>query len=91
LLRDQATRTGHLIAMLISERAKENIMTEVKQSRTESETIARRLRNSGDAEHADTVVKGERTPFHNIHRTRNQQYGEGEHGVDIRGNKRGVV
>jgi hypothetical protein len=66
-------------------------MVEVKQQRTESETIARRQRNSGDTQHADTVVKGERTPYTNIHRTRNQQYGDSQPGVDIHGNKRGVV
>jgi hypothetical protein len=35
-----------------------------------------------------TVDKGIRT---HIHRTRNQQYGDGVQGVDIHGNKRGVV
>jgi hypothetical protein len=67
-------------------------MTEVKQSRTPSETIARRQRNSGDAQHADTVVKGERTPYTNVHNTRNKTWGDVHPGEgDIRGNKRGVV
>jgi hypothetical protein len=60
-------------------------MVEVKQRRTANETIARRLRNSGDTDHADVVVKGERTPYHNVHLTRNQSYGEdnkGEPGID---------
>jgi hypothetical protein len=72
-----------------SKSEQEDQMVEVKQQRTESETIARRQRNSGDAQHADTVVKGERTPYTNIHRSRNQQYGEGQRGVDIHGRPRG--
>jgi hypothetical protein len=55
------------------------------------ERLRDRMKNSGDVAHADHVVtvdKGIRT---NIHRTRNQQYGEGEQGVSIIGTKRGQV
>jgi hypothetical protein len=56
---------------------------------------ADRLKNSGDAKHADYVVQKGNSPertFTNIHHTRNQQYGEGHPGEgDIRGHKRGVV
>jgi hypothetical protein len=70
-------------------------MVEVKTHRDHPASMDERLhdrtKNSGDVKHADHVVtvdKGIRT---NIHRTRVQQYGEGVQGVDIHGNKRGVV
>jgi len=71
-------------------------MVEVKQSRTEAETIARRLRNSGDAQNADVVVQkgeGPTRTYHNIfHGGTAKQHGAGHPGEgDIRGNKRGVV
>jgi hypothetical protein len=57
--------------------------------------VTSRLRNSGDAQHADHVVQKGSSPsrtFTNIHDTRNQQYGDGHPGEgDIHGNKRGVV
>jgi hypothetical protein len=63
---------------------------EVKQSRTPSETIHRRQRNSG-GEEADQIVKtgdGERRTYHNVHLSGHQaQHGEtnkGEPGVDGR-------
>jgi len=62
---------------------------------TPAERIADRLKNSGDAAHADHVGQKGNSPeraFTNIHHSRNQQYGEGHSGEgDIRGNKRGVV
>ena len=74
-------------------------MTEVKtradQPSSMAERIARRLRNSGDAKHADVVAhhgQGPTRTITNVHNTRNTQYGEGapeEPGVD--GSKRGVV
>jgi hypothetical protein len=57
--------------------------------------IADRLKNSGDAKHADYVVhkgEGPTRAITNIHHSRVQQYGDGHPGEgDIRGNKRGVV
>jgi hypothetical protein len=56
------------------------------------ERIQKRRDNSGDAAHADAVVKGDKGTITNVHNSRNQQYGEGHPGEgDIRGNKRGVV
>jgi hypothetical protein len=70
-------------------------MVEVKHSgKSMEQRVADRLKSSGDLAHTDHhAVHGTgptRTHTH-IHDTRNQQYGEGETGVDIRGNKRGVV
>jgi hypothetical protein len=56
-----------------------------------AQRVVDRTKNSGDVAHADTIVTGDKGVRTNIHNTRNQQYGEGECGVDIRGNKRGVV
>jgi hypothetical protein len=57
--------------------------------------VVDRLKNSGDAKHADYVVQKGNSPeraFTNIHHSRNQQYGAGHPGEgDIRGTKRGVV
>jgi hypothetical protein len=53
--------------------------------------LADRRKNSGDVAHADHVVVGDKDMKTNIHLTRNQQYGDGERGLDIHGNKRGVV
>jgi len=56
--------------------------------------IANRLKNSGDAKHADVVVQKGDSPeraITNIHHSRNQQYGDGERGVDINGRRRDVV
>jgi hypothetical protein len=71
-------------------------MVEVKLHRDHpssmDERVHRRQQNSGDAKHADAVVKGDKGTITNVHNTRNQQYGEGHPGEgDIRGNKRGVV
>jgi len=57
--------------------------------------IANRLRNSGDAQHADHHARHGTGPTRtdtNIHHSRNQQYGEGHFGEgDITGKPRGVV
>jgi hypothetical protein len=57
--------------------------------------IASRLRNSGDAQHADHVVQkgsGPTRAVTNIHHSRVQQHGSGDEGAgDINGQKRGVV
>ena len=56
--------------------------------------IANRLRNSGDAAHADHHAvhgTGPTRTHTNIDHSRNEQYGDGEQGVDIHGNKRGTV
>ena len=57
--------------------------------------IASRLRNSGDAKHADHSVvhgTGPTRTHSNVFNSRNQQYGEGHPGEgDVNGNKRGVV
>jgi len=75
-------------------------MTEVKYDRnhhagaTPEARIANRLRNSGDTANADHVVQNGEGPtrtFTNIDNSRQHRYGEGVHGVDIHGNKRGVV
>jgi hypothetical protein len=54
-----------------------------------------RLKNSGDAKHADYSVQkgsGPTRAVTNIHHSRNQQYGEGHPGEgSITGAKRGVV
>ena len=70
-------------------------MVEVKQSRSVSETIARRQRNSGSPE-ADQTIKtgdGERRTFHNIHLSGHQaQHGGDNKGEgDINNKPRGVV
>jgi hypothetical protein len=68
-------------------------MVEVKQRRTANETISRRLRNSGDTDHADTVVQKGDSPSRtitNVHLTRNQSYGKDHPGEgDIFGRPRG--
>ena len=60
-----------------------------------SERVTKRLRNSGDTDHADTVVQKGSGPTRtntNIHNLRNQQYGQGYPGEgDVYGRKRGVV
>jgi hypothetical protein len=56
--------------------------------------IADRLKNSGDAQHADHVVQkgsGPTRAVTNIHHSRVQQYGQGDVGTDINGKKRSVV
>ena len=56
--------------------------------------VASRLRNSGDTKNADHVAQkgsGPTRTFTNIDNSRQHQYGEGREGVDIHGNKRGVV
>jgi hypothetical protein len=48
---------------------------------TEAERIAARLRNSGDAKHADTVDQRGSSPlrhFTNVHHSYNRTYAEGE-------------
>jgi hypothetical protein len=69
-------------------------MVEVKTHRDHpasmSDRVTRRSRNSGDAQHADAVVKGDKGTITNIHNTRNQQYGEGHPGEPgITGERRG--
>jgi hypothetical protein len=69
-------------------------MVEVKTHRDHpssmEERIHRRERNSGDVRHADVVVKGDKDMTTNIHRTRNQQYGDDHPGEgNIFGEKRG--
>jgi hypothetical protein len=59
-----------------------------------AERIADRLKNSGDAAHADVSVvhgTGPTRTHTNLHYSRQQQYGEGRPGEDINGNRRGVV
>jgi hypothetical protein len=56
--------------------------------------IANRLRNSGDLAHADHHAvhgTGPTRTHTNIDHSRNEQYGDSQPGVDIHGNKRGVV
>ena len=57
--------------------------------------VAHRLRNSGDAQHADHSVvygTGPTRAHTNLHNSRNQQSGEGHPGEgDVNGAKRGVV
>jgi len=68
-------------------------MVEIKTHRDHpasmDERLRRRERNSGDVAHADVVRKGDKDMTTNIHRTRNQSYGEDRSGADIFGNKRG--
>jgi hypothetical protein len=83
----------HDLAMM---RAKgETVMVEVHLTGKSMEArIADRLKSSGDAAHADhSVVHGTGpTRTHtNIHNSRNTDYGPGHVGVDINGQKRGVV
>jgi hypothetical protein len=52
------------------------------------------LKPSGDIAHADHHAvhgTGPTRTHTEVHNSRNQQYGEGRPGVDIHGNKRGVV
>jgi hypothetical protein len=56
--------------------------------------VADRLKNSGDAAHADVSVvhgTGPTRTHTNVHHSRVTQYGEGVQGHDIVGNKRGQV
>jgi hypothetical protein len=55
------------------------------------ERLRDRTKNSGDTAHADHIVTGDKGIRTNIHRTRNQQYGDGVQGDSIIGTKRGVV
>jgi hypothetical protein len=69
-------------------------MVEVKHSgKSMDQRIADRLKNSGDAQHADHVVKKGESPertITNIHHTRNQSYGADHPGEgNIFGEKRG--
>jgi hypothetical protein len=70
-------------------------MTEVKYRSDKGgpeKRIADRLKNSGDAQHADHVVQKGSSPnrtFTNVHHTRNQQYGDGAKGSGIFGEDRG--
>jgi len=71
-------------------------MVEVKTHRDHpasmDERVQKRRQNSGDAAHADYVVRGDKGTITNIHNSRVQQYGEGNKGEgDIHGHKRGVV
>jgi hypothetical protein len=68
-------------------------MVEVKLSgKSMEERLRDRTKNSGDVKHADHVVEGDKDMKTNIHRTRNQQYGEGNPGEgSITGGPRGVV
>jgi hypothetical protein len=68
-------------------------MVEIKHSGKSMEQRVRdRTKNSGNVQHADHVVTGDKDIRTNIHNTRNQTWGEGHPGEgDIRGNKRGVV
>jgi hypothetical protein len=67
-------------------------MTEVHLTgKSMEERVRDRTKNSGDVAHADHVVTGDKGIKTNIFDTRNQTYGEGEVGVDINGNRRGVV
>jgi hypothetical protein len=71
------------------------IKTNPRHPASMAERIDKRLRNSGDAKHADVVDQHGRGPTRtitNVHHTRNTRYGEGapeEPGID--GVKRGVV
>jgi hypothetical protein len=69
-------------------------MVEIKTHRDHpasmEERLHRRERNSGDVKHADAVVKGDKDMTTNIHRTRNQSYGEDHPGEgDINNRPRG--
>jgi hypothetical protein len=71
-------------------------MVQVKHSgKSMEQRVADRLKNSGDAAHADHSVVHGTGPVRthtNIHNTRNQQYGEGHPGEgDVFGRKRDVV
>jgi hypothetical protein len=56
---------------------------EVKQSRSDEETIARRMRNSGGEEADKTIKSGEgvRRVYHNIHLSGSAK----QHGADNKG------
>jgi hypothetical protein len=72
-------------------------MTEVKtcagHPSSMAERVSKRLRNSGDTDHADTVVvkgSGPTRTATNIHNSRNQSYGKDHPGEgDIYGRPRG--
>jgi hypothetical protein len=74
-------------------------MVEIKTHRDHpasmADRIAKREGNSGNTANAAVVHKqgeGARRTFHNIHHTRNTDYGAGNPGEgDVSGNKRGVV
>jgi hypothetical protein len=56
--------------------------------------VANRQRPSGDTKHADHTMEHGTGPTRlrmEVHHSRNQQYSDGVRGVDINGNKRGVV
>jgi len=56
--------------------------------------IRHRLRPSNDTANADSVTTVGHSPTRtvtSVHHSRVTQYGEDVHGVDIHGNKRGVV
>ena len=62
---------------------------------TEAQRLAHRLRDSGDAQHADTTVHHGSSPLRHIshvHHSYNKRYGEGDAGAPgIDGQMRGVV
>jgi hypothetical protein len=66
-------------------------MPEVKHSgKSMDQRVRDRTRNSGDVQHADHVVTGDKDIRTNIHNTRNQQYGDAHSGEgDIFGRARG--
>jgi hypothetical protein len=71
-------------------------MVEVKLTgKSMEQRIADRLKNSGDAQHADVVVQkgdGPTRCFTNIHNTRDTDGGTTNPGEgDVNGRKRGVV
>jgi hypothetical protein len=71
-------------------------MVEVKHSgKSMAQRIADRLKNSGDAAHADHHAvhgTGPERAHTNIHHSRNQQYGEGDPGgLGVTNKPRGVV
>jgi hypothetical protein len=71
-------------------------MVEVKLTgKSMEQRIADRLKNSGDAQHADVVVQkgdGPTRCYTNIHNTRDTDYGPPNKGEgDINGNRRDVV
>jgi hypothetical protein len=70
-------------------------MPEIKQSRSEAETIERRMHNSGGVEADKTIKTGEgvRRTYHNIHHSGYQaQHGGPNKGEpDIHGRMRTVV
>ena len=95
IIADRATTPiGRLIATPISKK-QETTMVEVHLHRDNPQSMAERLqrrtRNSGDVAHADVVSTGDKGIRTNVHKTRNQQYGDGVEGNDIHGRRRGQV